>query len=672
MERFRYPIKFTLIFLVILIPLLVLAGLVIANISGQINTLEKESQGFNYIKMVRLPLEHIQQHRGMTNAYLNGDQSFRERLLAKREDVDKDLAALQEMDREEGGALQTSGQIQEIQRQWDRIKAESLNMAPADSLKTHTDLISDLIALIGQVGFNSKISMDQDNDRYFLGDMLTNHLPQLVESMGQARALGAGGAAAGHLAQDKLIRLGVLMNEMKHSIDDLSKNAKRAIENNRGIDATLPAAMQKTNDAVNDLEKLLRTNLLEAEKITIDSKTVFDTATKSISTSYNLYDVVIPVLNKLLTDRIHAQRTMEVMIITIIGLVLAVVVYLFSGLYFSIIGNIVAVSEASQSFANGNLTTRLQLHSRDEMSRIADSFNSMSAHFESVIQEIAGSSAQVTVAAEELANIAMETAKGVVRQQMETDQVAVAMNEMTATVQEVAGNATGAATAADKANSEAQSGSQVVGSAAQAISSLSDEIEKATNVIKNVDADTQTIGGVLDVIKSIAEQTNLLALNAAIEAARAGEQGRGFAVVADEVRTLAGRTQESTREIEGMIAKLQGGAREAVGAMDASRERAQASVEQAKAASAALDVITQVVSTIDQMNAQIATAAEQQRATTEDINRSITNIRDVAEQTSRTTEQTTSASDELARLAVQLQALVGKFTVSGTSVAAGS
>jgi methyl-accepting chemotaxis protein len=260
-----------------------------------------------------------------------------------------------------------------------------------------------------------------------------------------------------------------------------------------------------------------------------------------------------------------------------------------------------------------------------------------------------------------MAAVTEQTSAGVSNQKQETEMVASAITEMTATVQEVASNAEGASRAAADADNEAKEGNQVVNSTVQAITALAREIEDSSAVIEKLKGDSENIGTVLDVIKGIAEQTNLLALNAAIEAARAGEQGRGFAVVADEVRTLAQRTQQSTAEIEGLIDALQGGAEQAVSVMTQSRDRAGATVEKAQHAGQSLSSITQAVETILQMNTQIATASEEQSAVSEEIQRNVVNIQTISEETSMGAEQTSSASAELARLGEQLQALVGQF-----------
>nr|WP_275285022.1 methyl-accepting chemotaxis protein [Thiospirillum jenense] len=322
-----------------------------------------------------------------------------------------------------------------------------------------------------------------------------------------------------------------------------------------------------------------------------------------------------------------------------------------------------AVSAMIEAQRTGDLTFRLLPQKSDELGRMAEGFNQFIAKIQSLVKAVASSAGELSSATQQVSQITAETNQGVRQQQSETDQVATAMNQMTATVEAVAQNAHAAAQAAQQADSASAQGQRVVQQTLEAINLLAHEVERASTVIAKLETNSESIGAVVDVIKGIADQTNLLALNAAIEAARAGEQGRGFAVVADEVRTLASRTQQSTREIQQMIEQLQAGANEAVSAMHLGQQQAQDSVNKAQDAGAALGAITDSVATIADMNHQIASAAEQQSAVAEEINRNIINISQVADRTSSGAEQTTRATERLAELARRLRTQLDQFHV---------
>ncbi|EPJ81073.1 methyl-accepting chemotaxis protein [Pseudomonas sp. A25(2017)] len=317
----------------------------------------------------------------------------------------------------------------------------------------------------------------------------------------------------------------------------------------------------------------------------------------------------------------------------------------------------------AERVAAGDLTHNLNSDRRDELGQLQRAMQSMTVGLRQLIGGISEGVTQIASAAEQLSAVTEQTSAGVNSQKVETDQVATAMHEMTATVQEVARNAEEASEAAAAADAQAREGDKVVGEAIAQIERLALEVGNSTTAMGDLKRESDKIGSVLDVIKSVAQQTNLLALNAAIEAARAGEAGRGFAVVADEVRSLAQRTQKSTEEIEQLIVGLQSGTEQVATTLDNSRNLTDSSVELTRRAGGSLENITRTVSAIQSMNQQIAAAAEQQSAVAEEINRSVLNVRDVSEQTASSSEETAASSAELARLGVHLQTLVGRFRV---------
>ncbi len=313
---------------------------------------------------------------------------------------------------------------------------------------------------------------------------------------------------------------------------------------------------------------------------------------------------------------------------------------------------------------DGDLTQRLPADGNDEVSALARGFNAYTEKIQNTVAKMNDLSAELATASEELSVISSSTVETIETQRGETQQVATAVTEMSATVKEIAGSAEGAAAAATGADQNARDGQTKVDGVKEAIGNLVQGVQETARVVAELNTKSESIGGVLDVIRGIAEQTNLLALNAAIEAARAGEQGRGFSVVADEVRTLASRTQESTKEIQDMIEQLQSGSSQAVNAIERSSENTGLTIDRAEQAGQALGLIVDAVGTIRDMNAQIASAAEEQATAAHEIDRSVVAISQSADRSAENVAHTSEASTELAKLGENLRSLVGQFKLS--------
>lgn len=318
---------------------------------------------------------------------------------------------------------------------------------------------------------------------------------------------------------------------------------------------------------------------------------------------------------------------------------------------------------AAETIAGGNLSKPIVIDGKDEPARLLSALSTMQRNLRQTIEQIAGSATQLGSAAKELSAVTAEASRGLLQQNNEIEQAATAVNQMTAAVEEVARNAVSTSEASNQSNLAAREGRNRVVETVGAIQTMTVDVQNTAAMIEGLAVQGRDIGKVLDVIRAIAEQTNLLALNAAIEAARAGEAGRGFAVVADEVRALAHRTAQSTQEIEKMVAGIQNGTGQAVESMQQSNQRTQSTLELARAAGVALEQITQSIQLINERNLVIASASAEQAQVSREVDRNLVNIRDLASQSSTGANQTSAASHELSRLAVDLNAMVARFVI---------
>ncbi|MEL4429763.1 methyl-accepting chemotaxis protein [Shewanella mangrovisoli] len=364
---------------------------------------------------------------------------------------------------------------------------------------------------------------------------------------------------------------------------------------------------------------------------------------------------------KAIDDTESSSVNIGILVFVIIALILAVITYLIIR---SIITPVERITQViSRIEVSKDLTLRCDASTQDELGEIAQHFNSMVGSFQQLIEQVIDSVATINTSCKSVSENAMLASEGVAQQLNETDMVATAITEMGATIDEIAKTTELAALKAGKTHDNAQLGQTEVEQTILKIRQLSEQINSSASVVDELERDSETIGSVLDVIRGIAEQTNLLALNAAIEAARAGEQGRGFAVVADEVRSLAMRTQTSTQEIANIIQTLQSRTRAIVQLMDASQKQGAESAEQAAAAGELLKLINTDVHNIMDMSTQIAAAIEEQSMVAAEVNKNVVVIRDIAEDSSRAADANASASDELKSRAEYLVSAVSHFKI---------
>ena len=488
----------------------------------------------------------------------------------------------------------------------------------------------------------------------FLGNMTENVLRMRILSF---RVLVNRDPAA---LQEAQTRIGVLVDKLRSA--QASYAALPAGTEEAQLYKTFETTLENYMQAQNQMMELSRQNKLDEMRSLINKriKDGTDQMGEQLNKLVALNNADAKAASTAAGDNYDSAITGIILVAVIAALLTVLLAWLLTR---SIVTPLNRAVRAAQTIAEGNLSKTIEVDGKDEPARLLGALASMQASLRKTIEQIAGSATQLGTAAEELSAVTQDASRGLQQQNNEIEQAATAVNEMTAAVEEVARNAVSTSEASNQSTQAAREGRDRVVQTVDAIQTMTHDVHNTSLMIEGLAAQGRDIGKVLDVIRAIAEQTNLLALNAAIEAARAGEAGRGFAVVADEVRALAHRTAQSTQEIEKMVAGIQNGTGEAVASMQQSNQRTQSTLEMARAAGVALEQITQSIHLINERNLVIASASEEQAQVSREVDRNLVNIRDLATQSSAGANQTSAASHELSRLAVDLNAMVARFVI---------
>ncbi|AKS06431.1 chemotaxis protein [Pseudomonas trivialis] len=513
------------------------------------------------------------------------------------------------------------------------------------------------------IASQSGLSRDPQSDLRQLSELITSVTPQVTQTLGEGRAMGAYSLGQGFLNSSSSTRFDELLQQLEKLQAEYSLKLQDALGASNAAHTALDGLGKASSASLKQGSELFEEQVVMAETLDAPWQGFYDSVSQLMAQTYQLDDATLAFLGQQLEQRLAQNRTHMVVLILALTVVFLLIFYLYAGFYASTRTTLRRLGAMMDKVAAGDMTVTFVADSRDELGDLGQVFNGTVAKIHDLIERVGHTVSQVELQAGQVETVSAQSNQAVSGQRMQIEQVATAMNQMSSTAQEVARSAAAAVSSAHSVNDETVSGRSLVQSQQGSIARLASEIDQSVRVINQLATDSQSISSVLEVIKSIAEQTNLLALNAAIEAARAGEQGRGFAVVADEVRTLARRTQDSTEEIEQMISRLHSGVAAAVKAMGSSHEMANGTVEQSEKVQQALENILGAVGMIVDQNQQIAAAVEQQTAVAHDIDQNIVAINRAGEHAAEGAHQTEAASRQLSLQVIELKQLIGAFRV---------
>lgn len=655
--------KLILLTVLLLLPTMLLLKFFVVSKNESIEFTAKEVIGVNYLEKI-YPLQiGIAKHRFLMMQFLNGETGNKQDLTNTQQEVDQYFTAFELLSQQGKYYFNAYNILQPIKKLWVDISSAN-NNDPKKSFEDHTLLITDINDLIVHIADKSNLILDPDLDTFYLMDLSVSAIPNLIEALDQTRHAVSNTINSTTLSKQALIHLSKNLIEIQRLSRQSDESLNKALKytNHKSLDdITKPAALKLNND-IQAFINVINQHIILSENINIRESEVLASGMNAINSANVLLNKITPELKTLLKIRIseiQSSRNSQLFIVFIILCICMLVIkILVSGLLKQILSAASVIDEAE---SHQDLSRRISITSHDEIGNIAIKLNTMFSTFSDILYKIDHSGQQLSIVATNNAAISSQSVQNLQNQQQETSMLAAAIEQMAAASREVAANTAIVAEVTDDASMAADNSNKLVISAVESIELVSKDVESIGAVLSKLNESSQAISGVLDVIKNVAEQTNLLALNAAIEAARAGEQGRGFAVVADEVRSLAQRTQDSAGEIEQIITRFQNDAKSAYAVVEHSHEKVKTSVENSRAVRLQIIAIGEHILKIRDMASQIASATEEGVSVNKEISQNVVRIDDMSVQTVVGAKTINEANLEQVRLSEQLKILASSF-----------
>ncbi len=660
MNRLTYLQKFILISLICLVPLFALSYMQLKTLHEAEQVTQKELNGLTQLRDTLSLINLASEHRDLT--LIRGDNSNVDaNLTARIQKVESDYLQLLKTIEKSAFSNSQKSTLSLIKTltneiQVDRAK-DAARMGIVEKYNVFNESVTNTWGLVRAIANDAGLSRDDNPKNFFLMKLIIDDLELAIKHQGMHRSFASIAFKTGSLSS--------------RTLDAFDKLLALLDQDAKSIALTLQPLSTDTHlkNSSSNVIKQLKLDIITLDDLLLDEEfnqpweNYFDNGVQALKVLDTFLDQSIKAIENNLQQRAIEQRQDFYLLLIVSLLILAFVGYLMLGFNLSVRRGINSILTTAREVAKGDLTAQVVPKSKDEIGQLSEEFNQMTQNIRNLISEVSNTSDVVVTQTSKVDDIATQSSESIELQSSEIDQVTTAVNEMSISVQEVARTTAEASDASVQVSKEANSGNQLVVSSLESIKLLSNNINHSVEMIDLLAKESDGISVVLDVIKSIAEQTNLLALNAAIEAARAGEQGRGFAVVADEVRTLAQRTQQSTQEIEKIIQRLQSGVTDTSKSMSISHENVGKSVTSSEAVGEALDRISTAAQSIVDFNAQIVTATEEQTVVAQEIDQKIIAINDLTSQTAVGAKETTESLNNMVEQTSHLKDVIHAFKI---------
>ncbi len=658
MNRLRYTSKFLVLGVALGIVMFTLLYTVFVNLQRDIKTADNELAGLQMLKPMNRMVQYMQQHRGLSSGVLNGNEAMKAKLAEKDKDVAKAVA---ETDAALTPKLRESDAWKRIRSDWDAVLNQGLSWSAPDNLKRHSAMIGQSLIFMVDVADETELTLDPVMDTYYFMDTVVSKMPALLEPMGITRARGTAVLTKKELTEDMRRAITGLVTEMSNTLRDEKRNLAKVVRNVPELEDKLMPANQEFSAGLEKIFTLIQNDMMGG-KFETSPQDYFALTTQVIDLGYKMmYDTLIPEFEQRLNvRRTAAQRTL-VFETSLALVVLLIVGYLSVGTYYSVMNSVELFSKGARRLADGDLTVEFMTEGRDELHAAGQDFNDMAVAFRQLLGRVKRDVEQLRSAAEELASSSQQISTSTATQSDSASSMAASVEEMTVGVDHIAKNAQDAQDYSNESNNVAARGAEIVQTVVNDIQGIAATVNQSAAAVEALGAQSDQISAIVGTIKDIADQTNLLALNAAIEAARAGEAGRGFAVVADEVRKLAERTTKSTQEIAAMISAIQAGTAHAVDSMKQGVDRVASGVAEAQQAGDAIAEVQSHSRRVVDAVAEISVALREQATASTEIAQNVERIAQMAEENNAAAGGNATTADSLRSLAATLSSEVARF-----------